>query len=167
MSWVDYTPHALAAAKGEIQGGIAAAVEDVRTGDDTYAVIDLDVGAILRAAFGELDLHGSGSFPPATHATTHGPGGADEIFKPYRAASGSGAILATDGIVKATAAGITLTLPTAVGIVGRIYIVDNASSGDITVDTTGGETVWDESSQTIPQNSCVSFYSDGANWRIC
>lgn len=75
-------------------------------------------------------------------------------------------ILDNDNIVIANSSGIVITLPTAVGVVGKQYSIDNASSGSIIVDTTGSETIWGENEQTIPQHSTIVVYSTGSDWRV-
>lgn len=77
------------------------------------------------------------------------------------------ALNATHGTVSATTASITVTLPTAVGIAGRKYTIDNASAGDIYVTGTGGQTISGVATQTIASDSCMVVFSNGANWRIC
>ena len=42
----------------------------------------------------------------------------------------------------------TVTLPTSVGIAGRIYVVKNSGSGTITVNTTSAQTIDGSSTQT-------------------
>lgn len=71
-----------------------------------------------------------------------------------------------DRIVKATGAASTITLPTAVGYAGREFVIDNASGGNITLDGNGAETIEGETTQTLPNDSAIHVYSDGANWRI-
>jgi hypothetical protein len=63
----------------------------------------------------------------------------------------------TDRVVYVTASGKTITLP--VGAVGHEFIIDNASSGDITVVVTGGGTIEKESSQTIPSDSAMNIFA--------
>jgi hypothetical protein len=70
----------------------------------------------------------------------------------------------TDRIVKMTVAGKTATLPTAVGYSGREYIIDNASADNVYV--TGTQTIQGIATQTIPPDSAIAVYSDGAVWRI-
>jgi hypothetical protein len=70
----------------------------------------------------------------------------------------------TDRIVKMTVAGKTATLPTAVGYSGREYIIDNASTDSVYV--TGTQDIQGEVTQTIPADSAIAVYSDGAEWRI-
>jgi len=71
-----------------------------------------------------------------------------------------------DELVLATAA-ITLTLPTAAGIKGKVYIIKNLISGTITIDTDGSETI-DGSNGTYltVQYQTITIISDGTNWNI-
>lgn len=84
----------------------------------------------------------------------------------YRAVSDNYTAAATDRIIKVTVSGKTITLPTAVGVTGREYVIDNASTSTITVDPDGTETIEGESTQTVPSSSALVIYSDGANWRM-
>jgi hypothetical protein len=70
-------------------------------------------------------------------------------------------------ILSMTSAGTTATLPTAIGAAARRYTIDNASAGDIFVTGTLGQTINGVATQTIPADSCMTVYSNGANWRIC
>lgn len=63
----------------------------------------------------------------------------------------------------------TCTLPTAVGIAGKVIGVYQAiiPSGTITIDTTGAETINDAATKNLAsQYSKYMFMSDGANWII-
>lgn len=75
-------------------------------------------------------------------------------------------ILNTDKIVQSTASGVTITLPTAVGNTGRNYYINNASSGDITTNTTSSQTISGELTQILPPSSTMQVFSDGSNWWI-
>ncbi len=87
--------------------------------------------------------------------------------------SGNYTLTSSDQIVlvDVTSAAVTITLPTAVGISGRLYTIKDwkgkSATNAITVATT--------SSQTIDGNSTVSinypyasnnFVSDGSNWSL-
>ncbi len=86
------------------------------------------------------------------------------ILIPY-VATAINLTLSTENIVKITAA-VTITVPTAVGVTGRVYVLDNAHSGSTTVSPTGAETIEGETSQTMIGDCSMSLYSDGANWRV-
>ena len=63
----------------------------------------------------------------------------------------------------------TCTLPTAVGVSGKVIGVYQASlfSGTITIDTTGAETINGAATLNVPsQYSKYMLMSDGANWVI-
>ncbi len=75
-------------------------------------------------------------------------------------------VTVNDRIVKVTAAAVTITLPTAVGNTGREYIINNASSGSITLNTTSSQTISNVLTQTLPSISSITVYSDGANYWI-
>ena len=98
------------------------------------------------------------------YLTSDGSVPADDTF---RSVSADTILLTTDRIVTCTASGKTLTLPTAASVGGRRYTLDNASSGDMTVATTGGQTINGQATQTVPTDSCLVVFSNGANWRIC
>ena len=74
--------------------------------------------------------------------------------------------LTTDRIIKVTAAAKTVTLYTAVGNTGRELIINNASTGNVTVDGDGTETISRQLTQLLPSGSSMAIYSDGANWWI-
>jgi hypothetical protein len=76
---------------------------------------------------------------------------------------------ASDNIIKVTASGKTITLPTAVSISGRQYTVVNASSGNITVATTSSQTIGNfntATTLTIASDGSYILASDGAGWII-
>lgn len=80
-------------------------------------------------------------------------------------------VTATDGLVKcdATSAAFTVTLPTAVGMAGKIYIIKkiDASANAVTIDGDGSETI--DGSATVSLSAQWNKYvlmSDGSNWMV-
>lgn len=77
-------------------------------------------------------------------------------------------LLTTDSVILASGA-ITLTLPTAVGVAGKVYTVKktDTSTSTIVVNTTSNQTIDGEATTTLndPYES-FDFVSDGANWLI-
>ena len=69
-------------------------------------------------------------------------------------------------VVSASTGNIIITLPTAIGITGRCYIIDNAANTNITANTTSNQTINGSTIQTIPPNSAMEVISNGSNWRI-
>ena len=76
------------------------------------------------------------------------------------------AIAYGNNIVAASAGGITITLPTAVGHSGAEFTIDNASPSEITVNTTSSQLIQGQLTQTLPSNSAMTVYSNNAGWRI-
>lgn len=74
-----------------------------------------------------------------------------------------------DNTIVCTTAGITITLPTAVGITGREYTIVNASSGNITVATTSSELIGNfttATTLTIASDVSKKLKSSGTGYRI-
>ena len=107
--------------------------------------------------------------------TSIGPTGTLNLgagFKVHRTAvSNNASILPTDYLlgVTSTAANYTLTLPTASGVAGQIYIIKDESNGasthNITLATTSAQTIDGSSTKVISTNyGTLKVYSDGTNW---
>lgn len=85
----------------------------------------------------------------------------------YAAKTGAVTLGENDYVVNATSGTFTVTLPTAVGIAGKIYVIKNSGTGTVTIDPSGSETIDSASScQLKPTNSCVTIQSNGANWIV-
>jgi hypothetical protein len=69
-------------------------------------------------------------------------------------------------IIGNSALSITVTLPTAVGAAGRVYVVKSIGNGVVTVATTGGQTIDGNSSVGLGLYQSIAVQSDGANWWI-
>jgi len=80
-------------------------------------------------------------------------------------------VLDTDAIIlaNATAGQITVTLPTAVGIEGRVYMIKktDTSSYKVIIEGNGTETINDEYNQELLfEGDAPQLFSDGANWHF-
>ena len=75
-------------------------------------------------------------------------------------------VLAGDYLIKQTGASKTVTLPTAVGRSGKIFIVKNSSTGICDVIFTGGQNADGYTDVTIAAGDCYSFMSDNSNYLI-
>lgn len=63
--------------------------------------------------------------------------------------------------------GLTLTLPTAIGVTGKMYNIKSKTDDIITINTTGGQTIDGEPSDEINiKNTNKTIQSDGSNWII-
>ncbi len=89
-----------------------------------------------------------------------------KLFNPYVEITSTYSILSTDHQINCTANSFTVTLPTAVGIQGRIYSIKNTGSGIITVNTTSSQKIDGQLSQQITNGSNIQVMSTGANWII-
>ena len=89
-------------------------------------------------------------------------------FSPYLSITGVITLDATHGIVNATANTFAITLPTAVGIAGRRYVIKNSGTGVITLNTTSAQTIDGSASGvlTLAQYAKYTVVSNGANWII-
>lgn len=95
----------------------------------------------------------------------HGSTAAHNYFSgAYVAKTANYTLTSSDYLVECTASTFTVTLPTAVGIEGRMYSIKNTGTGTITV--SGSETIDGEPTQTVSQWSNLKVMSNGANWLI-
>lgn len=72
----------------------------------------------------------------------------------------------SDYTIDCTANTFTVSLPTAVGITGRIYVVKNSGAGTITIDPSGAETIDGAATATLVAGASITTQSTGANWII-
>lgn len=89
---------------------------------------------------------------------------AGAISAPYNAQTTTYQVAETDYTVNATSGTFTITLPTAVGITGRLYVIKNSGAGTITVATTSAQTIDGQSTETLNQYDSLMVQSNGANW---
>lgn len=74
-------------------------------------------------------------------------------------------ITESDFLINATSGTFTITLPTAVGISGRVYIVKNSGAGTVTVDGNADETIDGAANVSLStQWDVVRLMSNGVNW---
>jgi len=91
------------------------------------------------------------------------------VVEAVRTVTGDFTFAESDGVVFAdtTAAGLTATLPTAVGRPGRIFkIIKTNANFTVTIATTGGQTVNGTTPAALASISSVHYISDGSNWFI-
>lgn len=88
------------------------------------------------------------------------------VSKAYAAITTGTSLNTTHHIVNCTSGTFSVTLPTAVGISGREYVVKNSGTGVITLATTSGQTIDGFSSLVLSQYDSYTVVSDGANWII-
>lgn len=73
----------------------------------------------------------------------------------------------TQNVLEVTATGQTITLPTAVGVQGRVYTIKLTASGSCTVATTSSQTIDGSTTYSLSaQYKYVQVQSNNANWII-
>ena len=90
-------------------------------------------------------------------------------IKPLSAPSANYSILPTDYYLDCTggSSGITVTLPTAVGVTGKTYVITkvDAGVGYVTIATTSSQTISGSATyQLLMQYVSVTLHSNGSNW---
>ena len=85
---------------------------------------------------------------------------------PYRAITALTTLDNTDYTIDCTANSFTVTLPTAVGITGRIYNIKNSGTGTIVVNTTSSQTIDGALTQTLSRYDAITVQSTNAGWII-
>jgi hypothetical protein len=142
---------------------------------------------LLNAAetgFTRLNFGGTtSSFPAITRSTTNlvltladGTGNAGLTTGPlttvssqthkYLGINAATVLDATHYVVNATANTFDVTLPTAVSVAGRTYVIKNSGAGIVTLKANGAETIDGGAFVDIAQWGGYTVMSDGANWII-
>lgn len=114
-------------------------------------------GIIIRPS---ATLNGFGTATPTS--TLHSAG---SLAVGYVAKTANYTLTSTDFLVECTANSFTVTLPTAVGIQGRIYIIKNTGAGTITLATTSSQTIDGAAPGSLGAGPTqISLLSNNANW---
>jgi hypothetical protein len=84
----------------------------------------------------------------------------------YRAETGNYTVAGTDYTINCISGAQTITLPTAVGIEGQVFVVKNSSTGVITITGTASQTIdgYDSIETDFPQS--LTLQSTNTNWII-
>lgn len=110
----------------------------------------------------------SGTAVQGMTAVATGNGSASSwSFPAVTTVTGNYNVGAGDGTVRVNAGSTaTVTLPTAVGITGRIIRVKNLTTNTVTVNTTSSQTMDGAATKTLSQYSIIDVQSNGTNWDI-
>lgn len=106
-------------------------------------------------------LIGFGTASPTSTAHINGSVGATYVAK-----TGTYTITASDFTIDCTSGTFTVTLPTAVGIKDRVYVIKNSGAGLITLATTSSQTIDGLTTQPIAAGAVMWVQSNNANWII-
>lgn len=82
----------------------------------------------------------------------------------YVAVTAAYNVLVSDCVVDCTGGPYNVVLPTAIGAKGQIYIVRNSAGGNVTVATTGGQTIDGAATVVLAAGNVTRVCSTGANW---
>lgn len=123
---------------------------------------DLNTGFYSSADVIGLTAGGSNKFFISTTGTFIVGG----FHLSYIAKTANYTATAADQTIDCTANTFTITLPTAVGITGRIYTVKNSGVGSITIDPNGAQTIDSLATATVVSGASITTMSNGANWII-
>jgi hypothetical protein len=85
---------------------------------------------------------------------------------PYVAKTANYTLGLLDYQIECTANSFTLTLPTSVGVAGRVYSMKNSGTGTITVATTSSQTIDGSTTQTLTQWDNLQVMSNGTGWVV-
>lgn len=161
---------ALIQSMGTIYWGASAQGRLTVSGNDIY--IDAALGS------GGINFRTNGSTQAATLTSTQrlGLGTVTSPTSTFQTLSYAVAYIAktanytatiSDCTIDCTSNTFTVTLPTAVGIGGRIYNIKNSGTGTITIATTSSQTIDGVTTKTLNvQYTGFQFQSDNANWKI-
>ena len=83
---------------------------------------------------------------------------------PYTAKTTTYAITINDYTVDCTSGTFTVTLPSAVGIIGQVFAIRNSGAGTITVATTSAQTINGTTPVALTAGVVLMYQSTGANW---
>ncbi|MGK5091237.1 tail fiber domain-containing protein, partial [Deltaproteobacteria bacterium TL4] len=124
--------------------------------DGTIAAVDIASDAITTAKILNANVTAAKLSTDARHTRT------------VSVTAANYSITSADGIILADTSGgaRTLTLPTAVGISGRIYTIKLATAGNtLTITPNGTETIDGSATQTLSvAGDVLTIVSDGTNW---
>lgn len=154
------------------------------------------LGPVSGSGFTQYFVRNMGTITLSVLGSSNQPSTSNPTFLPFPHASTSGActmraivasdlpntlvrtataisysVLTTDQLVAVTdtSAARTITLPTAVGVTGKMYMIKDesgaAATNNITIATTSSQKIDGASTRVINTNyGFMSVYSDGANW---
>jgi len=121
---------------------------------------DTSVGVTLGYGSKSYTANADGSF------INGGLGLGAFLNKKYLGINSNTTLSGVHNVVNCTNNTFTVTLPTAVGIEGREYVVKNSGAGVITLEGDGTETIDGNLNLTLNQYDSYTVVSDGANWII-
>jgi hypothetical protein len=87
-------------------------------------------------------------------------------FSSVNVVSSAYSLSSQDNIVIASSGTFSITLPSAVSLTGRVFVVQNSGSGTITLNTTSSQVISGSLTQTLAQWESFYVASNGSDWVI-
>lgn len=140
--------------------GVDGALVVNEQGNSVDARIEGNTDQNLLFTDGSADSVGIGTATPNSKLQIVG-----SLSLPYVAKTADYVLTANDYTVDCDGT-FDITLPTAVGITGRVYIIKNSGVGTITLDTTSSQTIDGLTSQSIATTTVMRVQSTNSNWII-
>ena len=134
--------------------------------DVSAQTVNINNSTSVNQVLDEDDMATNSAMALATQQSIKAYTDASILSKPYVAKTGTYTASATDYTIDCTANTFTVTLPTAVGITGRVYIIKNSGTGTITVDGNASETIDGATTVTLNQYDHVKVQSNGVGWIV-
>jgi hypothetical protein len=157
--------HIGASVGGDIAGTAPLKFSAVSTLTNGSTVSSITSALLGTPEQGAMEVDGNGQLYYSTNTTTKSRGFV-EVAR-YTAVSATYTATPDDYTINCTSGTFNVTLPTAVGIQGRIYKVKNSGSGTITLNTTGGQTIDGASNKVLStQYQVITVQSTGSNWIV-
>jgi hypothetical protein len=151
-------------------GPVYAFFDDSDTGlgrPSTADILDVWTGGSSVSRFNATGLQvGASLTAPTSSLTVNG-----SFARAYVAKTGAYSATISDSVITGDATGgaFSITLPTAVGITGRLYTIKkiDASVNAVTVATTSSQTIDGATTKALTlQHSAITVQSNGSNWHI-
>ena len=126
--------------------------------DTPYYASSQDIMVLSGGTSGNLWVKGN--------ITTSGTVSSNSVKLGYVAKTGNYTITNNDYTVDCTSGSFTVTLPTAVGIAGQVFVIKNTGGGTITMATTSSQTIDNglASLFNLTSTTPLRVQSTGANW---
>lgn len=136
-------------------------LDQLSIGSADIGAINMIIGGAIKVA---VNSNGLGVAVETPNSTLQVGG---SFALKYNSTAASISLNGTHGALEVTAAGQTVTLPTAVGVEGRIYTIKLTAIGTATVDTTEGQLIDGAATYSLTsQNKYVTVQSNNTGWII-